>query len=182
MKKSFLALSTALSLFAITPAFAQSTTTTPSAPAIDCTLAANANDPACLNKTGDAATTPKVDASDAAVTGSVTPAPADLIVPADRLNGAKMMSANDFIGKRVYDQTGADIGEVNDMIISESGDIQAVILGVGGFLGIGEKDVAVSTRSIQMVPDGNGTKLVVDTTKDVLKGAPTYDKANRRYM
>ena len=179
MKKSFLALSTALSLFAVAPAFAQSTTTTPSSPAIDCSLAANVNDPACVNKTGDATTVPKADTT---TTGSVTAAPADLIVPADQLNGAKMMSASDFIGKRVYDQTGADIGEVNDMIISESGDIQAVILGVGGFLGIGEKDVAVSTRSIQMVPDGNGTKLVVDTTKDALKSAPTYDKSNRRYM
>ncbi len=68
------------------------------------------------------------------------------------------------------------------MIISDTGDIQAVILGVGGFLGIGEKDVAVSTASIEMVKDGDAVKLVVDATKDTLNNAPSYDRSNRRYM
>jgi len=105
----------------------------------------------------------------------------DLIVPADRLNGAKLMSANDYIGKTVYDQTGANIGEVNDLIMSGTGDIQAVILGVGGFLGIGEKNVAVAVPAVQMVQDGNNTRLVVQATKDQLEAAPSYDVRNRRY-
>lgn len=105
----------------------------------------------------------------------------DLIVPADRLNGAKLMSANDYIGKTVYDQTGANIGEVNDLIMSGTGDIQAVILGVGGFLGIGEKNVAVAVPAVQMVQDGNSMRLVVQSTKEQLEAAPSYDVRNRRY-
>ena len=105
----------------------------------------------------------------------------DLFVPADRLNNAQVMSASDYIGKAVYDETGANIGEVNDLIISQTGDIQAVILGVGGFLGIGEKDVAVAVSSVKMVQDGDAKRLVVQATKESLESAPTYDRSNRRY-
>ena len=105
----------------------------------------------------------------------------ELIVPADRLNNAQVMSANDYIGKTVYDQGGNNIGDVNDLIISQDGQVQAVILGVGGFLGIGEKDVAVNTNAIQMVQDGDNKRLVVQATKESLNAAPTYDKNNRRY-
>ena len=114
-------------------------------------------------------------------TGTTTQQTGELIVPADRLNGVQVMSANDYIGKTVYDQGGNNIGEVNDLIISNDGQIQAVILGVGGFLGIGEKDVAVNTNAVQMVQDGDNKRLVVQATKEALNNAPTYDKNNRRY-
>ena len=184
MNKHVLALSTALSILAFTPAFAQNTTTQP---AVDCTQPANANDPACLKQqnnntpsqtqggqtTGQSATT---------TSGSQQQmSTGELIVPADRLNGAQVMSANDYIGKTVYDQGGNNIGDVNDLIISSDGKIQAVILGVGGFLGIGEKDVAVNTSAIQMVQDGSNSRLVVQATKEALNNAPSYDKSNRRY-
>lgn len=138
MHKHVLALSTALTIFIFTPAFAQTTTTQ-------------------QTQTGQ------------------------LIVPAARLNSAQVMSANDFIGKTVYDRAGNDIGDVNDLIISGDGQIQAVILGVGGFLGMGEKYVAVNTSSVQMVQDGNTTRLVVEASKQALQAAPAYDKSNRRY-
>lgn len=105
----------------------------------------------------------------------------ELIVPADQLDGDQIMSANDFIGKTVYDQAGNNIGDVNDLILANSGQIQAVILGVGGFLGIGEKDVAVNTQAIQIVKDGDTQRLVVQTTKEALNNAPSYDRTNRRY-
>ena len=105
----------------------------------------------------------------------------DLIVPADQLNSAKLMSASDYIGKTVYDQAGNNIGEVNDLIVSGDGNVEAVILGVGGFLGIGEKDVAVNTSAVQMVQDGDNQRLVVQATKEALEAAPSYDRSNRRY-
>lgn len=105
----------------------------------------------------------------------------DLIVPADAFNNAKVMTASDFIGKRVYSTGGEDIGEVNDLIVTDNGAVQAVILGVGGFLGIGEKDVAVSMRAIEMQQDGNSTKLIVAASKDQLNGAPSYDRTKRTY-
>lgn len=71
----------------------------------------------------------------------------------------------------------ADVGEVNDVVLDMTGNIKAVVLGVGGFLGIGEKDVAVEISSLRKVresTDGNDWFLVVNTTKDMLTNAPSY--------
>lgn len=188
MTKTILALSTALSILAVTPAFAQDSTS------VDCTVAANKSDPACMklqnnnsnatqDQTGAAKTTDQNAATTTTTTNGATQSmsAAQLIVPADRLNGVQLMSANDFIGKTVYDQSGNNIGDVNDLIMSNDGQIQAVILGVGGFLGIGEKDVAVNTEAIQIVQDGDSKRLVVQATKEALNAAPSYDRMNRRY-
>ena len=71
---------------------------------------------------------------------------------------------------------------MNDLIVTDNGSVQAVILGVGGFLGIGEKDVAVTMQAIQMEQDGDSTKLVVDASKDQLTSAPGYDRVKRTYL
>jgi len=217
MNKHVLALSTALSILAFSPAIAQETA--PAAPAVDCTQPANANDPACANQqnnttgqnsgagtttdqntqtgqtgsqgtdtgTGSSTSTTTTtggssgDQSQNTSSGQQQMGMSELIVPADQLNNAQVMSANDYIGKTVYDQAGNNIGEVNDLIVSGDGNVEAVILGVGGFLGIGEKDVAVNTAAVQMVQDGDNTRLVVQASKEALESAPTYDKSNRRY-
>jgi sporulation protein YlmC with PRC-barrel domain len=141
--------------------------------------------------TDSAATPTPAPAPDAPATDTATtPAPAtpdstmssEVIVPNESLNGATLITGSDFTGKRVYSKAGDDIGEVNDVLLSQDGKISAVILGVGGFLGIGEKDVLVSMRSIDMQRDGETVKLVVDATKEILTSAPTYDRTKRTYM
>ncbi len=167
MNKCIFALSTALTIFTAAPAFAQNN----QVPAtVDCTLPANANDPACM-KNGTGATGGVSGQNDASGTMSTTSGSStqtmssgNIIVPADQLNNAHVMSANDYIGKTVYDQNGNNIGEVNDIVISEDGKINAVILGVGGFLGIGEKDVAVSMNSIKVMNDNANAGTVDNTT------------------
>jgi len=194
MNKHVLALSTALSILAFTPAFAQN-----NAPAIDCTQQANMNDPACVNQQNNATqtqgqtgttSTDQNAQSGTSTTTTTTDQNAqtttqmgstELIIPADQLNNAQVMSASDYIGKTVYDQAGNNIGDVNDLIVSGDGNIEAVILGVGGFLGMGEKDVAVNTQAVQMVQDGDNVRLVVQATKQALESAPSYDRTNRRY-
>ncbi len=184
MRLHLLALTTALSLAAFTPAYAEDMAGVDPAcimknadgtDTVDKTKCPDGKMPAAANNTTEqpATTTDLKTASTATVV--------DLIVPADQLNSAKLMTASDYIGKRVYDRNGADIGEVNDLILSDDGRIAATILGVGGFLGMGEKNVAVSVRSIEMVKDGSSTKLVVDATKEQLDKAPSYDKNARRY-
>ena len=71
---------------------------------------------------------------------------------------------------------------MTDLIVTDNGAVQAVILGVGGFLGIGEKDVAVTMQAIQIQSDGDSTKLVVDASKEQLTNAPDYDRAKRTYL
>ena len=119
--------------------------------------------------------------------GSATATPGitgtgDLIVPADRFQNAKVVPASDFIGQRVYTRSGEDIGEVTDLIVTDNSAVQAVILGVGGLLGIGEKDVAVTMKAIQIQPEGESTRLVVDASKEQLTSAPDFDRAKRTYQ
>ncbi|WP_026792879.1 PRC-barrel domain-containing protein [Pleomorphomonas oryzae] len=59
---------------------------------------------------------------------------------------------SDLQGKTVYASDGANIGEINDVLVSQDGSINAVIIGVGGFLGIGEKDVAVNMSALELGP------------------------------
>jgi sporulation protein YlmC with PRC-barrel domain len=55
-------------------------------------------------------------------------------------------------GTRVYGANNENIGEINDVLISRSGRVAAVIIGVGGFLGIGEKDVAIPMSMLLFQP------------------------------
>ncbi len=70
-----------------------------------------------------------------------------------------------------------DIGEVNDVILSRDGAVKAVVLGVGGFLGMGEKDVAIPMESVKFVKEDNDAGdyfLVVNSNKQMLTDAPAY--------
>ncbi|WP_430449637.1 PRC-barrel domain-containing protein [Rhodophyticola sp.] len=78
-----------------------------------------------------------------------------------------------------------DIGEVNEVILARDGQVKAVILGVGGFLGIGEKDVAVDMKSIKFVNEDDDPDeffLVVKTNKDALTDAPAYERQREAAM
>ncbi|HET7715346.1 MAG TPA: PRC-barrel domain-containing protein [Bauldia sp.] len=87
--------------------------------------------------------------------------------------------ASELIGTTVYDRSGDDaqsIGEINDLIIAEDGSVSAAILGVGGFLGMGEKSVAVSFDALEMTKDDDGDRYVIlATTKEELQAAPAFD-------
>ena len=64
--------------------------------------------------------------------------------------------ASNWIGKSLYNGTDENLGDINDILIGQDGRIRAVIVGVGGFLGIGEKDVAVSFDAIEPRTDEDG--------------------------
>jgi sporulation protein YlmC with PRC-barrel domain len=65
--------------------------------------------------------------------------------------------ASDLIGQNVVGPNGESIGEINDIIVDQSGRTVGAIIGVGGFLGIGEKDVAVAFDSLEMSRDTDTT-------------------------
>ena len=73
---------------------------------------------------------------------------------------AQEVSASDLIGARVYGSDDADLGEVSDIVFNENGDIDAVVVDVGGFLGIGEKPVALDFDKLNLRVDQGG-KLIV---------------------
>jgi len=87
--------------------------------------------------------------------------------------------ASNLIGENVYNGTGDDaqnIGDVNDLVVSNDGSIQSVIVGVGGFLGIGEKDVAVDFKGLTWTERNGDRWLVTTQTKEQLEAQPAFDK------
>ena len=86
------------------------------------------------------------------------------------------VSANTYIGQSVYNANNESIGSVNDLILKKDGGMVAAIVGVGGFLGIGEKNVAVPMDKItiaQNTQDGS-VKLTTSETAESLKAAPEF--------
>ena len=84
--------------------------------------------------------------------------------------------------QNVYDPADDKIGEIMDVLIDRDGKISALIVGVGGFLGMGEKDVAVPFNSVRTTTkDNNKWYLVMNSTKDALKSAKGF-KYDRNAM
>jgi sporulation protein YlmC with PRC-barrel domain len=83
-------------------------------------------------------------------------------------------TVTDWYKQNVYDPNNNKIGEIMDVLVEPSGQINAAIVGVGGFLGAGEKDVAVNFSSIKPTMKSNKMYLTMDTSKDDLKKAPGF--------
>jgi len=81
---------------------------------------------------------------------------------------------SDYYKQSVYDTRDNKIGDVKDLLLDESGKINAVIIGVGGFLGMGEKNVAVPFSSLKVAEKNGDRYLVMETTKEALETAPDY--------
>ncbi|KFI32242.1 hypothetical protein CDV50_06500 [Haematobacter massiliensis] len=105
--------------------------------------------------------------------------------------------ADDLIGKRLYtsdvevevNANSAElyrdwhhVGNINDLVMSRDGSIEAVLVDVGGFLGIGARTVAVNMDSIRIIPDGENPSdyfLVFTATREALENAPEYQRPER---
>ncbi|PWJ86945.1 PRC-barrel domain protein [Mesorhizobium loti] len=87
------------------------------------------------------------------------------------------ISTKDFIGTTVYGADDAKIGEIGDVVLSGDKKVDAVVLDVGGFLGIGEKEVAVGLEKLKFMSDKDGNRyLYTNFTKAQLEAQTAYDK------
>ena len=84
--------------------------------------------------------------------------------------------ASKFKGTDVLGSDNQKIGDVSDILFDKSGKVEAFVIGVGGFLGVGSKEVALAPSSFDVVPGSNGSadKLKIAATKDELKNAQTF--------
>jgi len=79
------------------------------------------------------------------------------------------------VGTKVLNAQAEEIGEVKDIVVNTQGTATAVVIGVGGFLGIPEKLVAVPFASVEIGDVVQSSRVVVlSATKDQLKAAPAY--------
>ncbi len=88
--------------------------------------------------------------------------------------------ASTLIGQTIYNGTGEEaeaIGDVNDVVLGPDGQAEAVVVGVGGFLGMGEKDVAVDFERLGWTERDGEKWLTMAATQDELENAPAFDRA-----
>ncbi|MGA7868818.1 MAG: PRC-barrel domain-containing protein [Stellaceae bacterium] len=90
-------------------------------------------------------------------------------IQTDEIRASKM------IGSAVYDVQNRKIGSVSDVVLNKDGKVDAVVLDVGSFLGMGGKDVAVLPSDIKT--DNN--RLTLDRTKEQLQQMATYNLENK---
>jgi len=95
---------------------------------------------------------------------------------------ANSVTVTHWYKQNVYDPGDNKIGEIMDVLVDKSGKATALIVGVGGFLGAGEKDVAVPFDAVHATKKGNNDwYLVMNSSKDALKNAKGF-KYDRNAM
>lgn len=109
--------------------------------------------------TGTTTTTPGATSTAPAMSGTA----ATLTQP-----GPDDVMGDDVIGMRVRNAQNENLGTINDLVIDKQGRVKAAVLSVGGFLGIGDKRVAVPWDQIQWRQEGNDQIATVNMTKDQL--------------
>ncbi|MET0366835.1 MAG: PRC-barrel domain-containing protein [Methylobacterium sp.] len=85
------------------------------------------------------------------------------------------MVSSKLVGLSVTNSANETIGQIADLVLDEKQQVKAWIVGVGGFLGIGAKYVAIDPTAIKVGRgDNDSLKATIDTTKDQLRAAPEY--------
>lgn len=87
---------------------------------------------------------------------------------------ASGLQASNLIGASVKSTADDDVGSVSDLIIDENGQVVAVVVGVGGFLGMGERDVAIGWDDVTRSGASDEVELRIDVTRESLRAAPEY--------
>jgi len=88
--------------------------------------------------------------------------------------------ATGIIGQTVFNASGEDaeaVGEINDVVMSTDGSATALVIGVGGFLGIGQKEVALDFSNVNLVRQDGETVLTTSATRADLEAAPSFERA-----
>jgi sporulation protein YlmC with PRC-barrel domain len=93
-------------------------------------------------------------------------------------------TVTNYYKQAVYDPKESKIGDIDDVLVDKSGKITGLVLGVGGFLGAGEKDVIVPFSAVKTTKKNDKWWLTIEETKDTLKEAPgfKYDKASTTWV
>jgi sporulation protein YlmC with PRC-barrel domain len=90
--------------------------------------------------------------------------------------GANQWLVRDRWNKAVYNAQGKSIGDLNDVLVGPDGRIQALVIGVGGFLGLGEKNVAIDYNYIEKNGNITPDRITLNMTEQDLRSAPTFNR------
>jgi sporulation protein YlmC with PRC-barrel domain len=97
---------------------------------------------------------------------------------------AEGWTVTNYYKQSVYAPDQTKLGSVDDVLVDSSGKVSGLVIGVGGFLGAGEKDVIVPFSAVKMTKEDNKAWLTLSDTKDDLKSAQgfKYDSATTAWV
>jgi PRC-barrel domain len=90
------------------------------------------------------------------------------------------MAAGALIGTKVRNADKESIGKVDEIYLDKDAKVTVVVISVGGFLGVGSKDVGVKWSDLSFGQEGTSVVLTTQLTKDALMALPDYTKTDRR--
>ncbi|MCC6735563.1 MAG: PRC-barrel domain-containing protein [Bauldia sp.] len=93
---------------------------------------------------------------------------------------ADELLVTDLLGRAVFNLAEESLGTVDDIVYSYEGDAVALVVGVGGFLGIGVKNVAIAYDAVALTMDGDELRLVVDASREALDAAAAFQTLDER--
>lgn len=95
-----------------------------------------------------------------------------------RTNGD--VTSDELVGSSIVNAQGEQIGDIKDILIGDDGRATAVVVGVGGFLGLGERSVAIAWDELEISRDGeeDGPRIRTDLSREDLEEAPEFDAAS----
>lgn len=87
------------------------------------------------------------------------------------------LTAEDLTGARVYGLEDEDVGEISELLLTDDGKMDRAVIDVGGFLGMGERPVALTFDELKIVrmEDGSDLRVYIDSTQEMLEQQPEYD-------
>lgn len=95
-------------------------------------------------------------------------------------NASGDMAVSALLGTKVRNANKESIGKIDDIYVDKESKITVVVISVGGFLGVGSKDVAVKWGDLTFGQEDTSVVLTTSLTKDALMALPDYTKAERR--
>jgi sporulation protein YlmC with PRC-barrel domain len=108
-----------------------------------------------------------------------TSPPPSATAPADTMGPAATADTRKLIGRNVKNAEGETIGEIKSIYLNKDGKVDSVMVSVGGFLGVGDREVRIAWSDLKIAD--NGEKVTVNMTKDQLKAKPEYKYKNETW-
>ena len=107
-------------------------------------------------------------------------APVDRTVSTGDFNAKGDMASSALIGTKVRNANKESIGKIDDIYLDKDAKVTDVVISVGGFLGVGSKDVAVKWSDLKLSRDDKSIVIMTSWTKDSLKAMPDYKYERRQ--
>jgi hypothetical protein len=118
-------------------------------------------------------------ADNAPTPAAPTPAAPAASPPLSAVQSVAPQDAEAILGQRVIDPAGQEIGRLVDVLVDANGQPKAAIIDFGGFMGVGNRKIAVHWSALHFNPGEPKDKVVLEMTPGQIKDAPEFSNPNK---